>query len=352
MKDFEVISRLDSRDAFIAHLKEELGSKANSSDMRADSGEFAGFVRSFEHIYAQTWDVLYPQYKGRNLVPLDTSVAAGAESYTWRQFDRAGEAMIVKDYAKDFPSVELSGKEFRNNIVSLGVSYAYSMMEIRNSAMMNLPIEAKKALYARQVMEQKVDSMIAWGDAASKINGIANATNLIDSGTSTGYSGTAGANWVTSLASNTVSAVLADVNAMAGQIFQQSLGLFGAAKELSLLCPTSVMQALQAAQAITPTGIFLDISVADYILRTSPQIKEIVHWPALDKNAPGASTTHDTVLLAKLDPMVMSAVIPQDFEQLPPEVHGMRFSVACHMRHGGVMLHYPFGATKYSLAAG
>ena len=352
MKDFEVISRLDSRDAFISHLKEELSSKANSSDMRADSGEFAGFVRSFEHIYAQTWDVLYPQYKGRNLVPLDTSVAAGSESYTWRQFDRAGEAMIVKDYAKDFPSVELSGKEFRNNIVSLGVSYAYSMMEIRNSAMMNLPIEAKKALYARQVMEQKVDSMIAWGDASSKINGIANATNLIDSGTSTGYSGTASANWVTSLASNTVSAVLADVNAMAGQIFQQSLGLFGAAKELSLLCPTSVMQSLQAAQAITPTGIFLDISVADYILRTSPQIKEIVHWPALDKNAPGASSTHDTVLLAKLDPMVMSAVIPQDFEQLPPEVHGMRFSVACHMRHGGVMLHYPFGATRYQLANG
>ena len=350
MKDFEVISRLDSRDQFVAHLKQELA--RNASDIRQDSGEFAGFLRSFEHIFAQTWDVLYPQYKGRNLIPLDTSVPAGAESYTWRQFDRAGEAMIVKDYAKDFPSVELSGQEFRNNIVSLGASYGYSMMEIRNSAMMNLPIEAKKALYARQVMEQKTDSMIAWGDAASKINGIANASNIIDAGTATGYSGTAGANWVTSLASSSVTAVLADVNAMAGQIFQQSLGNFGVAKELSLLCPTSIMQALQAAQAITPTGIFLDISVADYILRTSPQIKELVHWPALDKGAPGADASHDTVLLAKLDPMVMSAVIPQDFEQLPPEVKGMRFTVACHMRHGGVMVHYPMAVAKYSLANG
>jgi hypothetical protein len=260
--------------------------------------------------------------------------------------------MIVKDYAKDFPSVELSGQEFRNNVVSLGVSYAYSMMEIRNSAMMNLPIEAKKALYARQVMEQKVDSMIAWGDAASKIKGIANATNIIDSGTATAFSGTAGANWVTSLASNTVSAVLADINAMAGQIYQASQSLFGATKELSLLLPTAVMQALQSAQAITPQGIFLDMSVKDYILRTSPQIKEILDWVALNKGSPGADASHDTVLLAKLDPMVCSAVIPQDFEQLPPEVHGMRFSVACHLRHGGVMVHYPYAVTKYSLANG
>ncbi len=353
MQDFQVISRLDSRDAFIGYLKEQLASKANSSDLRADSGEFAGFVRSFEHIFAQSWDALYPQYKGRNLVPLDTSVAAGAESYTWRQFDRAGEAMVVKDYAKDFPSVELSGQEFRNNIVSLGVSYAYSTMEIRNSAMMNLPIEAKKALYARQVMEQKVDSMIAWGDAASKIKGIANAASIIDSGTAqSGFSGTAGANWVTSLASNTVSAVLADVNAICGQIFQQSMGIFGVDKDLSMLLPTAIYQALQAAQAITPTGIYLDISVLDYILRTSPQLKEVIHWPALNKGAPGASATHDTVLVAKLDPMVCSAVIPQDFEQLPPEVHGMCFSVACHLRHGGVMVHYPMGVSIYSLANG
>lgn len=352
MQDYQTVSRLDSKDALIAHLKQELSKSPDTRDIRTDSGEFAGFVRSFEHVLAQTFDVLYPQYKGRNLIPLETSVPAGAESYTWRQFDRAGEAMIVKDYSKDFPSVELSGKEFRNNIVSLGVSYGYSMMEIRNAAMMNLPIEAKKALYARQVMEQKVDSMIAWGDASSKINGIANASNLINAGTATGYSGTAGQNWVTSLASSSVSQVLTDVNAMAGQIFQQSLGLFGASKELTMLCPTSVMQALQAAQAITPTGIFLDISVLDYILRTSPQIEDIIHWPALDKGAPGASASHDTVLLAKLDPMVMSAVIPQDFEQLPPEVKGMRFTVACHLRHGGVMLHYPFGACSYQLAAG
>lgn len=352
MKDFQVVSRVDSRDNFISYLRAELDQKKNATDLRADSGEFAGFARSFEHILAETYDVIYQEYKGRNIVPLNTSVAAGAEQWTWRQFNRAGEAKIVQDYANDFPSVDLSGKEFTNGIVSLGCSYGYSMMEIRNSAMMNLPIEAKKALYARQVMEQKLDSMIAWGSSKDKVAGMANVTGIIDSGTATAFSGTAGANWITSLASNTVSAVLADVNAMCGQIFQASKGLLGKQKDLTMLLPTAVYQALQAAQAITPSGIFLDISVLDYILRTSPQLKEIIHWPALDKGAPGADASHETVLVAKLDPMVLACAIPQDFEQLPPEIHGMRFTVACHMRTGGVACFYPFGVTKYSLAGG
>jgi len=352
MQDFQLVSRVDSRDNFISYLREELNKKKNATDLRADSGEFAGFARSFEHILAEAYDVLYPEYKGRNIVPLNTAVAAGAEQWTWRQFNRAGEAKVIHDYANDFPSVDLNGKEFQNNIVSLGCAYGYSMMEIRNAAMMNMPIEAKKALYARQVMEQKVDQMIAWGSAADKINGLANATNIIDSGTATGFSGTASANWITSLASSSVTAVLADINAMCGQIFQQSKGVFGKSKDLTMLLPTAIYQALQAAPAITPTGIYLDISVLDYILRTSPQLKDIVHWPALDKGAPGADASHETVLVCKLDPMVMACALPQDFEQLPPEVHGMRFTVACHMRHGGVALFYPFGATKYTLAGG
>ena len=148
------ITRCDSHDMFIQTLKAELAK--SGSDLRVDSGEFAGFSRAAEFFYSQTYDAIYPQYKGRQLLPLNTSVPAGAEFHTWRQFDRAGEAMIVRDYSRDFPSVDLSGQEFRNNIVSLGASYHYGMQEMRTAAMYGLPIEAKKALMTRQVMEMKV----------------------------------------------------------------------------------------------------------------------------------------------------------------------------------------------------
>ena len=106
-------------------------------------------------------------------------------------------------------------------------------------------------------------------------------------------------------------------------------------------------------QAITTGGIFLELSVMDYIKKTSPWIKDILHWPALDRGASGGqNSSHDRVLLMKRDPMVAELVIPQDFEQMPPELTGMKFQVPCHMRVGGVKVPYPFGITYYDGANG
>ncbi len=35
------------------------------------------------------------------------------------------------------------------------------------------------------------------------------------------------------------------------------------------------------------------------------------------------------------DPEVVSLVIPQDFEQFPPEIDALRWLVYCHLRCGG-----------------
>lgn len=339
------VTRVDSA---MAHaIMQSLGVIVNDrkQQLRQDSGETAAFARSLEHIYAQTYDKLYPEYKARQLLPLNTSVPAGAEQHTFRQFDRKGEAKIVRDYAKDFPSVELQGDEFRLPIVSIGASYNYSMQDVRASALMNLPLEARKALFARQVIEQKLDILAAVGDASTSLTGLANAPNIINGGTTT-YGTAATTNWVTN-ASTSVSATLNDINNIQQQIFKASLGLF---QPDTMLCPTAVYAALATTQAITPTGIFLSVSVLQYILDTSPWLKRIVHWPALDKAVTGL--THDRTLLLKLDPMVCELVIPQDFEQMPPELHGMKFSVACHLRCGGVKVPYPFAIAYYDLANG
>src|SRR5690242_13935593 len=74
----------------------------NMGVYRGDVGETAAFARSLEFIYAQTYDRLYAEYKARQLLPLNTSVPAGAEEHTFRQMDRKGEAMIIRDWGKDF----------------------------------------------------------------------------------------------------------------------------------------------------------------------------------------------------------------------------------------------------------
>ena len=343
------VTRVDSAMAFAVMQSMGLVTSDRGDHLRQDSGETAAFSRSLEFIYAQTYDKLYPEYKARNLLPLNTSVPAGSEQHTFRQFDRKGEAMIVRDYSKDFPAVELQGDEFRLPIISIGASYAYSIQDVRASALMNLPLEARKALFARQVIEQKLDKLACSGDASTSLTGLANAPNIINAGTASGFSGTASLNWITALSATStpnVTGVLADINAMSGQVFQASLGLFQAD---TMLVPTSVYTVLANTQAITSTNIFLSISILQYILDTSPWLKRIVHWPALDSAASGLA--HNRVLMLKLDPMVCELVIPQDFEQMPPELHGMKFSVACHLRCGGVKVPYPYAICYSDLAS-
>lgn len=316
---------------------------------RNDAGETAAFARSLEFIYAQTYDKIYPDYKARQLIPLNTSVPAGAEQHTFRQMDRKGEAMIIRDYGRDFPNVEIQGLEVRLPVVSIGASYAYSIQDVRASALMNLPLEARKALFTRQVMEQKLDQLAAWGDVNTGLTGLANAANILNgASTASGGTSTATANWVTSSA--TVTNILNDVNILSQKVFNASLGAF---MPDTMILPTPVFSALATMQAITTGGIFLELSVLDYIKKTSPWIKDILHWPALDRAASGGqNSSHDRVLLMKRDPMVAELVIPQDFEQMPPELHGMKFQVPCHMRVGGVKVPYPFGVVYYDGANG
>ncbi len=98
-----------------------------SMGFRADSAQTAVFLRQLTYVYEQTYDIKYPDLKARKLIPLDTRVTNGADSFVWRQFDKRGQAKIVQNYADDFPNVETFGQEYQTRIVSVGASYQYSL---------------------------------------------------------------------------------------------------------------------------------------------------------------------------------------------------------------------------------
>jgi hypothetical protein len=47
--------------------------------------------------------------------------------------------------------------------------------------------------------------------------------------------------------------------------------------------------------------------------------------------------------------VVVHLVIPQDFEQMPPQPKNLAFSVPTHGRIGGVTFHYPLAAAYMDL---
>lgn len=303
--------------------------------VREDANESIMFARELEYIYAKTYDVLYPGLKARELIPVNREVPPGADQHTYAQYNRVGEAKEVDDYALDFPTVEVNGKQFQNNVISLGNSYQYSTQDMRAAAMAKKPLDAMKARAARLAMEEKLEKLAAKGSSARSITGLLNAPN-VDTVT------LANGSWDT-LAANTgtidqqdgyINEIQQDVAQLRNHIWTTSKTVHGNSN-LTLLCDTTTYALLET-RPQSPR--FKDASIADFLLRTVKGLSSIEYWL---QNDTGSSGGGRILCLYEKSPDNMEMIIPQEFEQFPPQLEGMAFKIYCHMRYGGVSVRRP-----------
>jgi hypothetical protein len=290
--------------------------------IRLDAGETAVLARQLEYIYAQTYDVKYAELKARRFIPVDTSVDPGAEFYTYRQWDMFGMAEIIANYADDLPRVDVLAKEFPAPIKSLGASYGYSIQDLRRSAMAGSQLDSRRAMATRRANEQAVDQIAAFGNADAGLTGFTNHANVP-------LVAPDNAPW----SSATALQIIPDLNKLANAIVTASLEVF---EPDTLVLDTASFQIINT-KPMSTTGD-ADKTVLRFFLDNNPYIRNIDQWTKLtDAGAAGVTR----LVCYKRDPEVLSLVIPQEFEQFPPQARNLEFVIPTHSRIGGVSVRYP-----------
>jgi len=298
----------------------------NGKRYTADSGETAAFLRQLTYIFTRTFDRKYPELKARRFIPVNNEISPGAESFVNRSFDLAGMAKIISNFADDLPMVDVIAAEITQLIKSLGDGYTYSIQEMRASAMAGTQLDVKKAFAVRRVMENTVEQLAALGNAAAGLPGFINNGNipiLSAPGPLTG-------NWLTA----TPVQIYNDLNAMANAMVVNTNEVF---RPDTILLPTNRF-------SLVSTLAMSDIdstTVLRRFLENSPYIRNVDQWAFL--NSADAAGTGPRAIVYKRDPEIVELMIPQEFEQLPPQARNLAFLIACHMRFAGVMWHYPLG---------
>jgi hypothetical protein len=84
-------------------------------------------------------------------------------------------------------------------------------------------------------------------------------------------------------------------------------------------------------------------------LRTNPGVSVDV-WYRCDLAGDGG--TDDLAVAYSKNPEVLEGIVPQEFEQLPPQFQGFSTTVYCHSRCGGVRIWQPKAMAYMSLANG
>lgn len=307
---------------------------------RADAfTDTAFFQRQLLYIDPTTYSVKYPDARWREIVPIKTDVPSGAESFATHIFDDIGDSGNTAsgagaeadgdDYSDSASMVEVQGSEDIGKIRAIIKAYSYSIQDLRRAAFANVPLDAMKAQRVRRIMERRMDYLACVGDSRypvgdSRKTGLANDPNISSVTKGTQASGT---QWDTATADE----MLADVTALMQKVFNVTDGTH---------TPNALFVGSHAYAILSTKRLdeFNQTTVGEYLLRALPWLQRIEHWPRL--NTAGASNK-ERILALELNRENFELVVPQDFEQFPPQMRGLLFMIFCHMRCGGYAMRYP-----------
>jgi hypothetical protein len=317
--------------------------------IRADAGEQSIFLRELENVFREPHDIEYAELKGKQMVPVRYDLDPGAETFTYTSFDRRGVAKRVKDFSTDFPRVNVFGSQFLNPVVSYGVSYAYSIDELRAALKAGRSIESMRAFAARKAIDEMIDQVLSNGDPDvdnGAQSGLAPMQGILTlTGTQTGTASSLGTgstttwwNPNTAALNKTQDQIIADVT---GVITSVPYATKGVEKVRRIVLPIFQMGILKN----TPRSTVSDTTLLAFLEKNNPDI-EFMDWERLTgagaantnfaQNAPG-----DLLLAYNPDRSKLFAPIAIEWEQLAPQLDNLSYKVPCRAKLGGVACPYP-----------
>jgi hypothetical protein len=282
-------------------------------------------ARELETILSRTFEVEYADIKYSQLIPISSEVGPGADSFTYRVFDKQGSMKVIADKAGDLPRSDVLRKEVTYPVRSLGGSFGYTIQETRAAAMVpNMNLEQRRANAVRRAYEEKVQEIAYFGDAPSGMKGFFN-NDQIDKLVPDKWFDTSGV---------TTDEMLALLNEAPTRLVQNSN-----MKEMpnTMLVPYNVYRIIST----TPRSTVSDTTVMEFFLRTNPMISSIEPINELEATKSFGNLSKDRIVIYDRNPDKLQLHVPQPLEFLPPERRNLEFTVAAHARIGGLAWYYP-----------
>jgi len=152
--------------------------RAIESTGRFDANESVWFARQLEYIRPKAYDIKRAVLNALAVMPVDTSTNPGAESITYYQYDAVGAAKIIANYADDLPKVGVNGKQFTSPVRGIGISYDYSIQDIRAAQFSGVDLNNKKQLQAKRAHDELINRFAWSGDTVSGLPGLLTNPNL------------------------------------------------------------------------------------------------------------------------------------------------------------------------------
>lgn len=285
-------------------------------------------ARELEKVLPRLMEVEYADIKYSKIIPISTEVGPGADSFSYKIFDKTGAMKIIGDRASDLPRSDVLRKEVTHPVRSIGGSFAYTVQETRAAQMVpGLSIEARRGNATRRAYEEKCQEIAYFGEAGSGMKGLFNNSQMDK---------LVPDKWFTD-SGVTPDEMLELLNEPLTRIIQNSN-----MKEVAdtMLLPYNVYRIISTRARSTTS----DTTILEFFLRTNPMITNIEPINELEASKSGGFLSKDRIITYSRNPDKLEFHIAQPLEFFPPERRGLEYTIAAHARIGGMALYYPKSA--------
>lgn len=304
------------------------------SSVALDANETFFFARELEYIKSKSYDIEFPEMKAFKHIPISTEAGEGAQAITYAQFEETGFARVIESYAEDLPRADIRGKEYTTPVKSIGVSYGYSVQEIRAAIYVGRSLTQRQANAARRANDQKINRLAWFGDDTYRILGLINNTNI-----PANFVPADGTGGTTQWVNKTPDQILRDMNQVTNSIPAITKGV---EMPNTLLLPIPQYTLI----ASTPRSSVSDTTILEYFIQNNPFITTVDWVPELQGAGPVVdAVATDIFIVYDKNPDKLTMEIPMPFTQYPPQERGLEFVVPCESRYGGIIIYYPLSLT-------
>lgn len=288
------------------------------------------FQRQLEAIEAQTYDILYADLEARGVFPTNTFGGAGAQTLTYRSFNKRGRAFPINARGIDLPKPELSGFETSISVRSIGCAYDYDIDEIQAAQMAGLPLEARRAMAAKRGYEEYIDNVIWNGDATYGLGGLFTNPDITRSDVNDSWDAL------------TPDDILKQLNTMVSAMYTSTKKIH---VPDTLLLPVAKYMYIRA----TARSINSDKTILQYFLENNGFVKDVRPMNSIAGKGTGGAEC--AILISWKSPEGLENVRirePLPLQFFAAQLHGLVYEIPGRGRFAGLEVTYPAAIAIWS----
>jgi hypothetical protein len=295
----------------------------------SDDDLTAFWERSLLYILQNTYDTKQQELRAARLFPVSREVDPGADTFAYQGYTMYGTAKAIADYAEDFPRADVYGEEKTATIKGFGVSYGWSVQEIRRNALAakttgrNPRLSDRKAMAARRAADEVVNTAAFNGYKKLGIPGFINFPGITKALNPSGVGGD-------KISQKTPDEIIKTFSVLYNAV---SVPTNGVEKPNTVIMPLEIYNILRHTR-LTDTGV----SVLSYLRENFPEIT-MMEW-AQELAGAGEGGT-DRMMIYDRNPMNVELHLPLPFTAYSAQVRNLSWVIPCEVRTGGVLVYYP-----------